>query len=131
MIDQIVDRSQLRGTLANLLELLERPESAAARKGGLYRRRFVQPESAWGEVELARHSDRPTGSDYIAMLAPDFVELHGDRVFGDDPALIAGLGQIGDISCVILAQERGRGLEGQQRHNAGQMHPRGTARRLD
>ena len=125
MIDKIVDRSQLRGTLATLLELLERPEAAAARKRELYQPDLSPPESAWDEVELARRRDRPTAKDYLSVLSPGFIELHGDRVFGDDPALIAGLGDIGGIPCVILAQERGRSDEERAHRNGGQMHPEG------
>ena len=125
MLDQIVDRSQLRGTLAALLQLFERPEAAAVRKRGTYHPEPTPPASAWDEVQLARRPDRPTASTYIASLAPAFIELHGDRLFGDDPALVAGLGEIDGISCLILAQERGRDeAERAQRHR-GQMHPEG------
>jgi acetyl-CoA carboxylase carboxyl transferase alpha subunit len=60
----------------------------------------------------------------LRILSPDFIELYGDRVYGDDPALIAGLGEIGGFACVILAQERGRG-EDHARRNGGRMHPEG------
>ena len=58
--------------------------------------------SVWQVIELARHQDRPYSLDYIRRLAPDFIELHGDRVFGDDPALIGGIGEIAGIACVVL-----------------------------
>jgi len=126
MVDRIVDRSQLRGTLATLLDLFgsSRRARTAARKD-LYRPEASPPESAWEEVELARRPDRPSAADYLTLLSPGFIELHGDRVYGDDPALIGGLGEIGGIACVILAQERGRGEEDRQRRHAGQMHPEG------
>lgn len=124
MIDQIVDRSQLRGTLAALLQLLARPTAAPQRRGELYQPEVSAPESAWDEVELARRADRPTAQDYLAVLAPGFLELHGDRLYGDDPALVAGLGEIDGIGCAILAQERG-GEDERARRNGGQMHPEG------
>jgi acyl-CoA carboxylase subunit beta len=125
MVDAIVDRSQLRGTLARLLELLHRGNAAAKRRRPVYRVPAHAPESAWDEVELARRTDRPTAQIYLDLLAPGFVELHGDRLFGDDPALIAGLGEIGGTACIILAQERGRDDLDRARHHGGQMHPEG------
>jgi acetyl-CoA carboxylase carboxyl transferase alpha subunit len=76
-------------------------------------------------VELARRPDRPTAQDYLTLLTPAFVELHGDRLYGDDPALIAGVGDVGGVACAILAQERGRGEEERTRRHGGQMHPEG------
>ncbi len=125
MVDEIVDRSQLRGTLARLLGLLERKNAATRRQRTAYRARVRPPESAWDEVALARRADRPTSQTYLELLAPGFVELHGDRLFGDDPALIAGLGEIGGTACVILAQERGRDEIDRARRHGGRMHPEG------
>ncbi len=125
MVDEIVDRSQLRGTLARLLGLLQQRDAAAYRQRTAYQAKIRPPESAWGEVELARRTDRPTSQTYLELLAPGFVELHGDRLFGDDPALVAGLGEIGGIACVILAQERGRDELDRVRRHGGQMHPEG------
>jgi len=125
MVDQIVERGRLRGTLTTLLQLFQPVRPIGGRELEVYRPDPTPPESAWHEVELARHSDRPTARDYLTRLSPDFIELHGDRLYGDDPALIAGLGEIGGIPVVILAQERGRGEEGRQHHHGGQMHPEG------
>jgi acetyl-CoA carboxylase carboxyl transferase subunit beta len=58
-------------------------------------------------------------------LAPGFIELHGDRLYGDDPALIAGLGEVGEVPCVFLCQERGRTAQERIERNDGQMHPEG------
>lgn len=125
MVDQVVDRSQLRGTLARVLELL-RPETRARRpRRTAYQPSLHQPASAWTEVALARRADRPTALAYLRALAPGFVELHGDRLFGDDPALVAGLGEIAGIRCVILAQERGQDDLERARRRGGQMHPEG------
>ena len=53
-------------------------------------------------VRVARHPDRPQSADYIRMIAKDFVELHGDRRFGEDPAIITGFGRIGPHKCLIV-----------------------------
>ena len=75
--------------------------SVAARRGGRFVRRLAhrltgQPETStaiWETIQLARHQDRPYPLDYIARLWPEFEELHGDRLYGDDPAIVAGIGR--------------------------------------
>ena len=61
--------------------------------------------SIWQVVELARHQDRPYSLDYITRLAPDFVEMHGDRVSHDDPAVVAGIGTWRDWTVVFMGQQ--------------------------
>jgi acetyl-CoA carboxylase carboxyl transferase subunit alpha len=81
--------------------------------------------SIWQVVELARHQDRPYALDYIRRLAPDFVELHGDRVSHDDPAVVAGLGTWRGRTVVFLGQQKGRNLAERVARNWGMMHPEG------
>ena len=81
--------------------------------------------SIWQVVELARHQDRPYALDYIRRLAPDFVELHGDRISHDDPAVVAGLGTWRDRTVVFLGQQKGRNLADRVARNWGMMHPEG------
>ncbi len=81
--------------------------------------------SIWQVVELARHQDRPYALDYIRRLAPDFVELHGDRVSHDDPAVVGGLGTWRDMTVVFLGQQKGRNLAERVARNWGMMHPEG------
>src|SRR5918912_642649 len=86
-LDGVVDRARLRGVLATLLQLFSaRGQSDVRAQHDAYRPQAAPPPSAWPEVQLARRDDRPTTADYIRRLMPQFVELHGDRVFGDDPA---------------------------------------------
>jgi acetyl-CoA carboxylase carboxyl transferase subunit alpha len=81
--------------------------------------------SIWQVVELARHPTRPYSLDYITRLAPDFVELHGDRVSHDDPAVVAGLGTWRGRTVVFLGQQKGRNLAERVGRNWGMMHPEG------
>jgi acetyl-CoA carboxylase carboxyl transferase subunit alpha len=85
----------------------------------------VSHTTAWQTVQTARHPDRPYALDYITRLAVDFVELHGDRLYGDDPALVAGIGRWDDGTCVFLGQQKGRNLEERIHRNFGMLHPEG------
>jgi acetyl-CoA carboxylase carboxyl transferase subunit beta len=124
MVDAVVDRPRLRNVLATLLQLLDNPFRLGQRSDDLYRPTPRPPASAWDAVQLARHADRPTSSDYIERMMPQFVELHGDRLQGEDPALIGGIGDMGGITVMVLAQERGRG-DARPRRNEGRMRPEG------
>jgi acetyl-CoA carboxylase carboxyl transferase subunit alpha len=86
----------------------------------------------WQKVQLARHPDRPHGSDYVAALVTDFTPLAGDRGFGEDRAVIGGLGRFRGRSVVVLAHEKGADTEARVRHNFGMARPEGyrKARRL-
>ena len=86
--------------------------------------------SIWQVVELARHQDRPYSLDYITRLAPDFVELHGDRVSHDDPAVVAGVGTWRGLTVVFLGQQKGRTLAARVARNWGMMHPEGFRKAL-
>jgi acetyl-CoA carboxylase carboxyl transferase subunit alpha len=81
--------------------------------------------SVWEVVELARHQDRPYALDYIKRMAPDFVELHGDRLSADDPALVGGLGSWRGRTTLFMGHQKGRNLHDRVRRNWGMMHPEG------
>lgn len=86
----------------------------------------------WQKVQLARHPDRPHGSDYIKQLITDFTPLAGDRAFGEDRAILGGLGRFRGRSVVVLAHEKGADTDSRLRHNFGMARPEGyrKARRL-
>ncbi len=86
--------------------------------------------SIWQVVELARHQDRPYALDYITRLAPDFVELHGDRISHDDPAVVAGVGTWRGRTVVFMGQQKGRTLAARVARNWGMMHPEGFRKAL-
>jgi acetyl-CoA carboxylase carboxyl transferase subunit alpha len=81
--------------------------------------------SAWRTVELARHPDRPYARDYIERLAPGFVELRGDRLIGDDPALVAGVGRWRDRTTMFFGQQKARTLAERVARNFGMLSPEG------
>jgi acetyl-CoA carboxylase carboxyl transferase subunit alpha len=86
--------------------------------------------SAWETVQLARHKDRPLARDYIDMLVHDFVELRGDRLFGDDRAMICGFGRLADSKVMIIAQHKGRDTKEKIECNFGLTHPEGYRKAL-
>jgi acetyl-CoA carboxylase carboxyl transferase subunit alpha len=86
--------------------------------------------SIWQVVELARHQDRPYALDYITRLAPDFVELHGDRISHDDPAVVAGVGTWRGRTVLFMGQQKGRNLAERVARNWGMMHPEGFRKAL-
>lgn len=86
--------------------------------------------SRWQRVQLARHPDRPFTLDYIYAMTESFVELHGDRVFKDDKAIVGGLAQIGNHKVVILGQQKGRDTKSNLYRNFGMMNPEGYRKAL-
>ena len=84
----------------------------------------------WEHVELARHSDRPRALDYINMIFDDFTELHGDRFFGDDPALIGGIGFLKGRPVTVLGNQKGRNLRETIDRNGGMANPEGYRKAL-
>jgi acetyl-CoA carboxylase carboxyl transferase subunit alpha len=87
-------------------------------------------ELTWRRVELARHPDRPYAMDYISRIFDGFIELHGDRAFGDDPAVIGGLGFLEGRPVTILANQKGRTLKENVRRNHGMANPEGYRKAL-
>ncbi|MDR2517422.1 MAG: acetyl-CoA carboxylase carboxyltransferase subunit alpha [Spirochaetaceae bacterium] len=87
-------------------------------------------EAAWKQVELARHPDRPYSMDYIERIFDDFIELHGDRFFGDDPAMVGGIGFLAGRPVTILANQKGRTLKENVRRNHGMANPEGYRKAL-
>ena len=84
----------------------------------------------WQRVQLARHPDRPYSKDYIDKIFTDFVELHGDRLFADDPAVICGLAKLDQKKIIIIAQQKGRNTKDNLYRNFGMMRPEGYRKAL-
>jgi acetyl-CoA carboxylase carboxyl transferase subunit alpha len=81
--------------------------------------------SSWETVHVARHKDRPYSLDYIRLMCKDFFELHGDRSFSDDHAIVAGPAKLGDELIMLVCHQKGRDMKEKQFHNLGMPHPEG------
>src|SRR6266705_4924853 len=81
--------------------------------------------STWETVQVARHKDRPYSEDYIRLMCEDFFELHGDRSFSDDHAIMAGPAKLGDEHIMLICHQKGRDMKEKQFRNLGMPHPEG------
>lgn len=84
----------------------------------------------WQKTLTARHPSRPYTSDYIEFLMEDFVEIHGDRYFGDDPSIVSGLARFDGIPVMVIGHQKGRGTRERIYRNFGQPHPEGNRKAL-
>jgi acetyl-CoA carboxylase carboxyl transferase subunit alpha len=89
------------------------------------RRQMNAPPTAWEKTELARHPQRPQSLDYIERVFTDFSEIHGDRGFGDDAAIICGMARFHGDEVVIVATQKGRDMKQRVHRNFGTPHPEG------
>ncbi|MDR0323347.1 MAG: acetyl-CoA carboxylase carboxyltransferase subunit alpha [Treponema sp.] len=87
-------------------------------------------EAVWKQVELARHPNRPYAMDYITRIFDNFIELHGDRAYGDDPAIVGGIAFLDSRPVTILANQKGRSLKENVWRNHGMAHPEGYRKAL-
>ncbi len=133
-IDGIVERFQVKETLSLLLKLhADHPmESGTAGKPMVVSRewRDTKTVSAWERVLASRKKDRPVGKDYIDLLFTDFTELHGDRYFADDKAVIGGIARFHGMPVTVLAQEKGRDTKENIQRNFGMPSPDGYRKSL-
>lgn len=86
--------------------------------------------TAWEKVKLARVSLRPTGLDYIEGIFDEFLELHGDRCFGDDKAIVSGIGFLDDLPVTVIAQQKGKNTKENIARNFAMPHPEGYRKAL-
>ncbi len=101
-----------------------------SRKARALRKEIYSKLTPWQRVQLARHPDRPYTLDYIQRITTDFFELHGDRYFADDPAMIAGIGKIDDQPVCIVGHQKGRDVKENLYRNFGMPHPEGYRKAL-
>ncbi len=94
------------------------------------RKEFYTHLGPWQRAQIARHSQRPYLTDYIPLLFTDFVELHGDRAFGDDRAMIAGLAKFKGRPIAVIGQQKGRDTKQRVIRNFGQPKPEGYRKAL-
>ncbi len=112
---------ELSGEIASLEKKLER-----------LREEIYSSLTRWQRVQISRHPRRPYTLDHISLIATDFIEIHGDRTFADDKAMVCGLATIDDVRVVIVGQQKGRDTKQKLVRNFGMAHPEGyrKARRV-
>ena len=86
--------------------------------------------SEFQRLQLARHPDRPYSLDYVRALLKNYYEIHGDRIFRDDPSIVCFLGYIADKKVVVIAEQKGRGTKYKLKRNFGMPHPEGYRKAL-
>ena len=125
---------ELEGRIAELRQSPrpDAPAQAAQLEERLRRlqRKVFARLSAWERVQLARHPRRPYTLDLIGLLTQEFLELHGDRLFGDDPAIVGGLARLGTRPVVVIGHQKGRDTQEKLQRNFGMPHPEGYRKAL-
>jgi acetyl-CoA carboxylase carboxyl transferase subunit alpha len=116
-IDAIEERPDAERYSEELRQLNETRESLL--------RKLYSDLTPWQTVRVARHPLRPQTSDYAQMFCRDFCELHGDRAFGDDAAVIAGFARIGSVKCMFIGHNKGKTVAEKVAANFGCAHPEG------
>ncbi len=124
--------AELEDKLASLkrVDLTDQPELAAEiaeleAEIGRIRETLYTGLTPWERVQIARHPERPKTDDYLASLFTDVVELHGDRLFGDDEAMFAGFGTLRGRRVAVLGHRKGKNTHENVRRNFGSSHPEG------
>ena len=128
---------EIEAQLQELEELSSRTQLDISSEIDALRRRLAEAiEStysdltAWEHVNVARHPERPVASDYIARLFEDFVELHGDKTFGDDPAMVTGFATLAGQRFLLVGHRKGRTTKERLECNFGCAHPEGYRKAL-
>lgn len=94
------------------------------------KKRVYSQLRAWETVQVARHDDRPRTADYLDLIFDEFVELHGDKTFGDDRAMLTGFGKLEQYKVLLAGHQKGRTLKERQECNFGCAHPEGYRKAL-
>ena len=136
-VDAIVERGKMREMLGKILKMhqteaeMEEIHLSDEREADetIQKSQEDEPE-AWERVQISRRKDRPVAEDYIEALFPDFVEMHGDRYFADDEAVIGGLATFHGKSVTVIAQAKGRNTKENIRRNFGMPSPEGYRKAL-
>src|SRR5262245_47978234 len=97
---------------------------------GRLQQRIYGNLTAWQRAQVARHPKRPHALDFFQLLVEDFVELHGDRLFGDDQAIVGGLARFEGVAVVVLGHQKGRDTRENLARNFGMPHPEGYRKAL-
>lgn len=117
---KITEMRSLAGTLDIEHEIEDLEKKVENLRADIY-----QNLTRWQRVQIARHPERPYTLDYAANVFTDFTELHGDRAFKDDPAIVAGLANLGDMSVMLIGHQKGRDTKSNVYRNFGMPNPDG------
>lgn len=128
-VDMITERKTMRRTLAHILKLHKKSDEVLA-VCGKQSDIPINNYNAWERLEVIRNKNRPTVRDYIPMIFSDFFEMHGDRLYGDDGAIISGIARLGDMPVTVIAQVKGRNIEENKASNFSMPHPEGYRKAL-
>jgi acetyl-CoA carboxylase carboxyl transferase subunit alpha len=118
---KIAELQSLGGKHVDLLPEIQKLQE----KMELVKAQVYSKLTAWQRIQIARHPKRPYTLDYISMMMTDFLEIHGDRLFADDQAMITGFARIDDEMVVVIGQQKGRDTTENLRRNFGCAHPEG------
>lgn len=132
-VDRIVERKEMRTVLANILQMHQNFKGSVTQspiQTVEKERQSVQEKDAWERVTISRKNDRPVGQDYIRTLFSDFLEFHGDRCYGDDPAIIGGIARFAGIPVTVIAQAKGKSTKENVAHHFGMPSPEGYRKAL-
>ena len=139
-VDRILPRDEAKEVLAEILRMHAKEKNAEAftsrtdsgkSDGNVTPAAQVEEKrSAWDSVQKARKKDRPVGGDYIQKMFPDFIEFHGDRLFGDDPAIIGGIASFEGMPVTVIAEAKGADTKENIRRNFGMPSPEGYRKAL-
>ena len=137
IIDGIVERKDLKETISHLLKVHQENKSYQNYQGqnfidSGYGAEKIQEKNltAWDRVELSRSSGRPTSMEYIHQVFDEFLELHGDRSFRDDGAVIGGIGMFGGQPVTVIGQQKGKNVKENIYRNFGMASPEGYRKAL-
>lgn len=131
-IDRIVERSEMRKVLSDLIRMhtCGKPASAPAESELAESHPGKEKKDAWEVVEASRKADRLTALDYIEEIFTDFLELHGDRYFKDDGSIVGGIAMLGDTPVTVIGQQKGKNLKENLVRNFGMPSPDGYRKAL-
>lgn len=137
IIDGIVERKDLKDTISHILEVHQENKSYQNYQGqniidsGCREEKIQKKDlTAWERVELSRSSSRPTSMEYIQQVFDEFLELHGDRSFRDDGAVIGGIGMFGGQPVTVIGQQKGKNVKENIFRNFGMASPEGYRKAL-
>lgn len=140
-VDRILPRDEAKEVLAEILRMHAKDknteiftrgaaDSGESDFGVSMAAQAEEKRSAWDSVQKARKKDRPVGGDYIQKMFPDFIEFHGDRLFGDDPAIIGGIASFEGMPVTVIAEAKGADTKENIRRNFGMPSPEGYRKAL-